>query len=136
MPDKDARWIQRFNNFDKALKLLENALQIPNPDVVQKAGIIQFFEMCYELAWKILKDYLEYEGVSEVSTPRNAIKKAFELGIIENGRLWMDMISDRNLASHTYDEQKAIELESLIERKYFPLFKALWDDFKRKADAT
>ena len=47
MTNKDIRWIQRFHNYDKALKLLDDALQIPNPDMVQKAGIIQFFEMSF-----------------------------------------------------------------------------------------
>ena len=59
MDNKDIRWIQRFNNFDKAIFRLENALQIINPDITQKAGIIQFFEMSFELAWNMIKDYLE-----------------------------------------------------------------------------
>ena len=51
MENKDVRWEQRFHNFTNSMNHLENALQIPNPDIVQKAGIIQFFEMSFELAW-------------------------------------------------------------------------------------
>ncbi len=135
MADKDIRWQQRFHNYDKALKLLEEALQIPNPDMVQKAGIIQFFEMSFELAWNLVKDYLEEQGFVDVKAPKSALKKAFEMGIIENGHSWMDLLTDRNLTAHTYDEQKATELEALIEKKYFPILKALHISFKKKIDA-
>ncbi len=132
MTNKDIRWIQRFHNYDKALKLLDDALQIPNPDMVQKAGIIQFFEMSFELAWNLVKDYLEEQGFVDVKSPRSALKKAFETGIIENGHSWMDLLTDRNLTAHTYDEQKATELEQLIKEKYFPVLKALHTFFKSK----
>jgi len=135
MPDKDIRWIQRFHNYDKALKLLEEALQIPDPDMVQKAGIIQFFEMSFELAWNLVKDFLEEQGFVDVKSPRSALKKAFEMGIIEHGHSWMDLLTDRNLTAHTYDEQKATELETLIQEKYFPILKALHTNFKKKIDA-
>lgn len=125
MDNSDVRWKQRFTNYRKALSLLENALKIEHPDIVQKAGIIQFFEMCCELSWKVLKDYLEEQGFNEVNTPRNAIKKAFEIGIIENGHDWMDLLVDRNLSVHTYDEEKATNLDLLIHTKYHPLFQKL-----------
>lgn len=125
MNNSDVRWKQRFTNYTKALSLLENALNIEQPDIVQKAGIIQFFEMCCELSWKVLKDYLEEQGFNDVNTPRNAIKKAFEIGIIENGHDWMDLLVDRNLSVHTYDEEKATNLDLLIHTKYYPLFQKL-----------
>ena len=125
MDNSDVRWKQRFTNYTKALSLLENALKIEHPDIVQKAGIILFFEMCCELSWKVLKDYLEEQGFNEVNTPRNAIKKAFEIGIIENGHDWMDLLVDRNLSVHTYDEEKATNLDLLIHTKYHHLFQKL-----------
>ena len=127
MKNKDIRWIQRFQNFEKALHLLEDAMQIINPDIVQKAGIIQFFEMSYELAWNTIKDYMEEQGFTEVNSPRAAIKKAFETGLIVNGHDWMDLLLDRNLTAHTYDEVKATEVERLIHHKYFPLLKELFE---------
>lgn len=113
---------------------LENALQIPNPDIVQKAGIIQFFEMSFELSWNLVKDYLEEQGFVDVKSPRSALKKAFEMDILENGHDWMDLLQDRNQTAHTYDEQKATEMEQLINTKYFPLLKTLLLSFKLKLD--
>jgi nucleotidyltransferase substrate binding protein (TIGR01987 family) len=136
MEDQDIRWIQRFNNYEKALKLLEDATQIKEPDMVQKAGMIQFFEMSFELAWNLLKDYFEEQGFTDIKSPRSALKKAFETGITNQGHSWMELLTDRNLASHTYDEQKATELEMLIKMKYFPLMKALQSFFIQKINAT
>lgn len=133
MENQDIRWEQRFQNFSKSMKYLESALQIPNADIVQKAGIIQFFEMSFELAWNMVKDYLEDQGFVDIKSPRGALKKAFEMGIIENGHDWMDLLVDRNLTAHTYDEQKATEMEQLIQNKYFPLLKTLHESFEHKA---
>lgn len=69
MEGNDIRWKQRFRNFNKALVLLENALKIEQPDVLQKAGIVQFFKMCCELSWKVMKDYLEDQGRSRFNLP-------------------------------------------------------------------
>ena len=126
------RWKQRFQNFSKALNFLEAALEIENPDMVQKAGTIQFFEMSFELSWNLVKDYLEEQGFVDVKSPRSALKKAFEIGIIENGHDWMDLLLDRNLTAHTYDEQKATEMELLILNKYFPILKSLHQYFNEK----
>jgi nucleotidyltransferase substrate binding protein (TIGR01987 family) len=134
MSNEDIRWKQRFANFNKATNLLEKALQIPNPDIVQKAGIIHFFEMSFELAWNMIKDYLEEQGFVDIKSPRSALKKAFEINILENGHDWMDLLQDRNLTAHTYDEQKATDMEQLISSKYFPLLKALHQSFKQKLD--
>jgi nucleotidyltransferase substrate binding protein (TIGR01987 family) len=132
MENQDIRWKQRFQNFSKALDYLDTALKIENPDIIQKAGTIQFFEMSFELSWNLVKDYLEEQGFVDVKSPRTALKKAFEIGIIENGHDWMDLLLDRNLTAHTYDEQKATEMELLILNKYFPILKALHQYFNEK----
>jgi len=132
MENDDIRWKQRFQNFEKAMGHLKDALEIVNPDLLQIAGIIQFFEMSYELAWNVLKDYLEEQGFIEVNSPRSAIKKAFEVGLIENGHVWMNLLLDRNLTAHTYDEEKATEVEELIHERYFPLLMQLYQNLKQK----
>lgn len=134
MKNEDIRWKQRFSNFSKAMRHLENALQISEPDMVQKAGIIQFFEMSFELAWNMVNDYLEEQGFVDIRSPRGALKKAFEVNLLDNGHDWMDLLQDRNLTAHTYDEQKATEMEKLIQKKYFPILKNLQINFKRKVD--
>ncbi len=127
---KDIRWIQRFQNFEKAFKLLGQSINIDNPSEVERAGLIQFFEMSFELAWKLLKDYLEEEGFI-IKSPRAAIKQAFQSGIIENGHAWMDALKDRNLTVQTYEEKIAIEVDNKIRDSYYPVLAKLYDDFKQ-----
>jgi len=78
MKDTDTRWKQRFQNFEKALHLLENAMHIPKPDITQKAGLIQFFEISFELSWNLIKEYLEAQGLQGLRYPRDSIKKALK----------------------------------------------------------
>jgi nucleotidyltransferase substrate binding protein (TIGR01987 family) len=134
MKNEDIRWKQRFANFSKAMGHLENALEIPKRDMLQKAGIIQFFEMSFELAWNMVKDYLEDQGFVDIKSPRGALKKGFEVNILEKGHEWMELLQDRNLTAHTYDEQKATDMEHLIQNKYFPILKELHDSFKQKVN--
>lgn len=130
----DVRWKQRFQNFDKSLDLLTQAMNIENPDVIQKAGLIQFFEMTFELAWKTIKDYLHEQGFTEINTPRNVFKKAYEVELIRDGHVWLKLLEDRNLTSHTYDENTANAVIDLISKKYFDLLKSLHKTFKLKLD--
>lgn len=125
MSDKDIRWQQRQQNFNKALASLELALAIEQPDIVQRAGMIQFFEMTFELAWKMLKDYLEAQGFSDLNSPRAVLKKAFEAELITEGHDWLQILRDRNLMSYTYDEATAVTVENLIRDTYYPLLAAL-----------
>jgi nucleotidyltransferase substrate binding protein (TIGR01987 family) len=133
MKDKnqDVRWKQRFQNFQKAYELLENTLQIDKPSDAERAGLIQFFEMAFELAWKLMKDYLEEQGFT-VNSPKDAIKQAFQSNILADGHTWMDALEDRNLTAHTYEEATAIRVEQKIKRDYFPLLKNLHDYFCEK----
>lgn len=126
---QDIRWRQRFQNFEKAYTMLLTALEIPNPSVVERAGIIQFYEVAFELAWKTLKDYLQQEGF-DVNSPRQAIKQAFQSNVITDGHLWIAALEDRNLTVHTYDESKAVQIENSIRTIYTPLLMAMTKYFK------
>ncbi|MFZ4455157.1 MAG: nucleotidyltransferase substrate binding protein [Bacteroidales bacterium] len=125
MESEDVRWKQRFQNFENSLNYLGEALDLFQPDVIQRAGLIQFFEMSFELAWNTLKDYLENQGFDDVKSPRSTIKKSFEIGLITDGHTWLQALENRNLTAHTYDEMTAIEVVSLIREQYYPLLKEL-----------
>lgn len=102
----DIRWKQRFENYEKALLLLREALaDVEGLSELEKEGAVQRFEFTFELAWKTLKDYLEHNGiVLDQVVPSNVIKQAFAAKVISDGQLWIDMLRCRNLMSHTYDE--------------------------------
>ncbi len=133
MSYQDIRWKQRLSNYIKVMQLLEDALKIEQPDILQKAGIIQFFEMSFELAWKLLKDFLEEEGFQDVKSPRAALKRAIEIGLIYHGHEWMELLEDRNLTTHTYDEETVDKIEQSIKTKYFPIMKEMMETLKQKS---
>jgi len=121
----DIRWKQRLSNLQKSLEHLADAIEIEKPSIIEQAGIIQFFEMSFELSWKTLKDYLEEQGFIDVKSPRATIKKAFEIELIEDGQKWLEALENRNLAAHTYDDATAKEIYELICDSYFPLLETL-----------
>ena len=128
---EDIRWIQRFSNFERAFLLLQDSLKTEQLSILERAGLIQFFEMTFELSWKLLKDYEETEGFI-VKTPREAIKQAFQSGLISNGHDWIDALQDRNLTAHTYNEETAIAVEAKIRDKYFQLLAEVYAYFQNK----
>lgn len=133
MIEEDIRWIQRFSNFERAFLLLQDSLKTEQLSILERAGLIQFFEMTFELSWKLLKDYEEIEGFI-VKTPREAIKQAFQSGLINNGHDWIDALQDRNLTAHTYNEETAIAVEAKIRNKYFQLLLEIYEYFKNKIE--
>lgn len=121
----DIRWLQRLEQFSKALTLLKDTALETNLSVAERAGLIQFYEMSIELAWKVLKDYLEDQGFMNLQGPRDVIKQAFQQGIIHNGHVWAQALQDRNLTVHTYNESIALKVELLIRELYLPLLNQL-----------
>ncbi|MCF8224742.1 MAG: nucleotidyltransferase substrate binding protein [Bacteroidales bacterium] len=134
MDVEDIRWQQRFENYSKAFSNLQNGVQLAKEKKLSELegqGLIQAFEFTFELAWKTLKDYLEFNSV-QATFPRDVIKNAFQYTIIDDGDLWMDMLEKRNLMAHTYDETKAQLAQELIITKYYKQFEQLYHWFNRK----
>ncbi len=122
---KDIRWEQRFANYQKALTQLQKFIDKGELSELEKQGLIKVFEYTYELAWNTLKDFLEHRGQTDIYGSRDAIRKAFELGLIENGENWMDMLISRNKTSHTYNEDTAEEICQAVVEVYYSLLKQL-----------
>ena len=129
MVQQTIRWQQRFNNYRKALVKLAQAVELLSGQVnreeavdeLLQEGLIQRFEYTHELAWKVMKDYAEYQGYTDVRGSRDAIRKALEMGLVDDRR-WMETIEDRNLTVHNYDNEIASEIYEHIMKIYYPLF--------------
>lgn len=111
----------KYTAFATALERLKEAIDLyqkqENPVLLD--GTIQRFEFCVELGWKLLKEYLEFEKLREFNSPRSTIKECFSIGLIEDAEKWLDMLDDRNLTSHTYDEEIAKGIYRNIITKYY-----------------
>jgi nucleotidyltransferase substrate binding protein (TIGR01987 family) len=129
---KEIRWRQRFGNLRKAFALLQEAVRTPDLNRLEREGLIQRFEYTFELAWKTLKDYLEGKGV-EAPYPRDVIKEAFRSGLVTDGDVWMEMLENRNVMSHTYDEKMFESVLSSVRERYFPVLDELMERFLHEA---
>lgn len=130
----DVRWKQRFQNYEKAyLRLKEGALMLSHDpaNILMQAGLIQMFEFTFELAWKVMKDFLESEGF-QVASPKGTIRQAFQGGYITNADDWMQALQDRNMTVHTYDDETAQTVISEICGRYLPMLSQFYDDFKAR----
>ena len=108
--------LEKITKFNKALERLKEAVAIAR-DELDRDGVIQRFEFTFEQFWKALKAVLKYQGI-ECYSPRDCIKKAFRYGLIEDDEIFLDMLEDRNLSSHTYDEKTAEEIFERIKNFY------------------
>lgn len=132
----DIRWQQRFRNFERGFTLLRSALEERETKEfsdLELEGLIQRFEYTFELAWKTLKDYLEYSGVVlSPITPASVIKAAFAAKLIEDGQAWMDMLKHRNLMSHNYDSAKFREAVTSISARYLSALDQVYRFLKKE----
>ena len=133
---KYIRWTQRFDNYKKALRLLTEGAEIITQELgkaefeetayerisdLLKEGLIKRFEYTHQLAWNVMKDYEEYQGISPIMGSRDATRQALKIGLIDDAR-WMNMIDNRNLTAHTYNENTATQVVKEILQVYHPLF--------------
>ena len=103
-----SRWKQRYTNYTQALTRLEMYIAKKTLTELEEPGFIQTFEFVSELAWNTIKDFYENQGIDAVSgTPgmqgsKDAVRLAFQRGLICDGKVWVRLIEDRNRTAHTY----------------------------------
>lgn len=132
------RWELRFKSYEKAFKRFEDLslvlkVKIENSELIseiEKEATIHRFEFTHELAWKVMKDFLEYEGFQNIIGSRSATREAFNKGLLSNGEDWMNMIETRNKTVHTYDEEILNEEFNSIITIYYPLLKTFCNKMK------
>ena len=134
MSEPQLRWRQRLESLQRALGQLQAALRVlavdPGNEVIGLA-VIKAYEFSFELSWKTLKDLLNHEGV-DVQLPREVLRQAFAVVLLQDGQIWIDMLEQRNLMAHTYDDRRARIALALIGEHYAPAHGALATDLERR----
>jgi nucleotidyltransferase substrate binding protein (TIGR01987 family) len=124
---EDIRWKQRLSNYRKAFDRLGSAVSLAGErplTELEEQGLIQAFEFTHELAWYLMKDWFEYQGLTGLTGSRDATREAFREGLVHDGESWMEMIRSRNESSHTYNVLVARKIAKAILSRYWPLFAA------------
>jgi nucleotidyltransferase substrate binding protein (TIGR01987 family) len=125
MKNQDIRWRQRFQNYQQALSRLTGAVELSRQRALsdlEDLGLVQVFEFTHELAWNVLKDYLEAQGFVDLIGSKNATREAFKNGLLDDGDAWMAMIEARSLTSQTYQEKIAKDIVRDILGRFHPAF--------------
>ena len=122
----EERWLQRKEDLIKATARLQEALNVENVTDVVIDGALHRFEFTFELAWKTMKDYLEYVGlIQKTGSPREVLQNAYQNDLIDNGEDWIEMMLSRNTLSHLYDEDESREIYEKIKNKYADMIEEL-----------
>jgi len=135
--DRNIRWQQRFVHFQQAWRLLKEGLDggLADRSELEKEGLVQRFEYTFELAWKTIKDYLQFSGVDLTEiTPRRVLKAAFTANIIANGEIWIEMLGVRNKLSYVYDQNVLGTELAQINQHFAPEFAALVHFFAQRLE--
>jgi nucleotidyltransferase substrate binding protein (TIGR01987 family) len=111
-------------SFQSDLKSLEAAVAAPVTEDRDLAGIVKNFEFAYETGWKFLRALLDEQGIGS-NTPREAIEQGYQAQMIDDEKIWLALMKDRNLTVHTYDRAFAEAMVKRIKEDYLPLFKKL-----------
>lgn len=98
----------------QALNTLDEVLEMPYSVIVRDASI-QRFEYTFEIAWKLIKKVAKIDGI-EVTSPRQALRAAYQMKIINDIDIWFEMLEDRNMTSHTYDQYIANKVYESAKR--------------------
>jgi len=137
-PNQDIRWLQRFQNYQKALAQLTQAVDLSHQRELSKLeqqGLIQGFEYTHELAWNTLKDFLEARGAAAIFGSRDTTRAAFTAGLIDQGEVWMQMIQSRNQSTHTYNEEMMTQIVTAVIQTYMAEFTKLQSKFEQLRSA-
>ncbi len=102
-------------DLNRAVSELRTALATKPMSRLEQAGCIQYFEFCFELAWKLIKSLSAYHGLAGAESPRGALRLAFSQSWINDETTWLEMLECRNRMSHTYDSDTALAVYARLD---------------------
>lgn len=132
-PQQDVRWKQRFQNLERAAANLDEAVRrtAVSDDKLLRSGLIQNFEFTFELSWKTLKDYISEQGI-EVNSPKETLRQAYQLNLVDDGEGWLKALAARNITTHVYEEEEIADIAYAISETYFPLVQKLVEFLRQR----
>lgn len=125
MNDKDIRWIQRAQNYEKAFLRLKEAMEMEELNELEKDGVCYQFKITMDLAWSLLKDALVKQGFSFTPSPKTTFRLAQQSNWIDNVQLFIDGIELRNSISMDYDGSIFLKNWDKIKSEWLPALEQL-----------
>jgi nucleotidyltransferase substrate binding protein (TIGR01987 family) len=127
--------MRKYENFCAALNNMKDIYAYEEPyDSVILTGLVGLFEICFEQAWKMMKEVLAEHGYSESVTgsPKLILKTAYAAGMIQDEELWLDALKDRNNVAHAYNESIAYDIVTDAKERFYDMFCALRKEIEQR----
>lgn len=118
-----------LKDFNQAISALKEVLAVEKNKITRDSALLRF-QLCFELAWKAIKTRARDEGV-ECFSPKSCFQTAFQLNLVDYDESWINMVNDRNLIVHLYEEQMSDEIYERLTN-YLTLFEKLYSRLKSK----
>ena len=117
--------MKKFDNLQAAIHNLKDIYSYQAPyGNVEMTGMVGLYEICFEQAWKAMKEILTYHGYAEGATgsPRTVLKTAYKAGMIADEELWLSALTSRNNVAHAYNEAVALDIIHQTKESFYDLF--------------
>jgi len=135
MKQQDIRWHQRFQNFERAFLILQEAIMQKELNELECNGLIQRFEFTIDMAWKVTKDFLEEKGFAFKPAPKDTFRQAQQAGYMDYAQQLIDGLDIRNDLSHDYSGEKFEKSETELRHSIFPALNKLYQFLKNEHPA-
>lgn len=127
--------MKKYENFKSALVNLKDIYSYREPyGNVEMTGMVGLYEICFEQAWKAMKEILQNAGYAEGATgsPKTILKTAYKAGMIDNEDLWIEALISRNNVAHAYNQAIALDIVNQTKDKYYDMFMRLEQTIERE----
>lgn len=127
--------MKKFDNFCNAFRNLKDIYDYQEPySNVELTGLVGLYEICFEQAWKAMKELLERDGFEQGQTgsPRQILKTAYQAGMIHDEQLWLDALQARNNVAHAYNQAVALDIIHGSKEKFYKMFEALKETIEKE----
>ena len=125
--------MKKYENFCNALKNLNDIYNYNEPyDNVVLTGLVALYEICFEQAWKAIKEIMEQNGIHEAESgsPRQILKAAYKAGMIKDETVWIEALVSRNNVAHAYNNAVALEIVKKSKETYYNMFLELKNEIE------
>ena len=126
--------MKKYENFCRALENMREIYDYKEPyDNVVLTGLVGLYEICFEQAWKMMKEILEMHGYEEGATgsPKIILKTAYQAGMVDNEEMWLQALQERNNVTHSYNENIALDIVKRAKEDFFDMFCALREEVEQ-----